>query len=71
MPLVYAIALKDCGIQEVHDWVGCEPTAEKPDTFSVKMPGGGGHGGVFAVCARVCLQFVLLRVLNSVVIYFI
>ena len=36
-----------CGLSHslAPQWVGCEPTAEKPDTFALKMPGGGGHGG--------------------------
>ncbi len=39
----------------VLQWVGCEPTAEKPDTFALKVLGGGGHG------TRVAAPFLLSR----------
>ena len=46
-PLLYAIALSDCGEKAVHEWVASEPCAFPSDTFELRKPtshGGGDDG---------------------------
>lgn len=43
-PLLYMLALRDVGRDEMHKWVGTEPTASLPTSFDLLVP-GGGHGG--------------------------
>jgi len=44
-PLLYSLALKDCGRTAVHEWVASEPTSFPAASFELKKPDSGGHGG--------------------------
>ena len=41
-PLLYALALKDVGAETVHHYVGTEPTAAAPNSFSLLKPSSHG-----------------------------
>eukprot|EP00943_MAST-04B_sp_MAST-4B-sp1_P007644 g7644.t1 len=44
-PLLYALAMEDSGIEEVHKYVGIEPTSSDPTGFDLLQPTSHGDDG--------------------------
>ncbi len=43
-PMLYAMALQDVGLAELHKYVSAEPTASDPNSFTLLTPSGHGEG---------------------------